>query len=117
MSTTVSYVHRVSTLISIGRVYRATDTVCRRQVAVKVEPCNFMINQLENEEEIYEQMKYAEGFPVVRWFGCENDINYLAMDLLGPSLQALFYMCARQFSFKTVVLIALQAVCSVPVIS
>ena len=48
----------------------------------------------------------------MRWFGRVNDINYLVMDLLGPSLHMLFHACGKHFSQKTVLLIALQAVSS-----
>lgn len=98
-----------------GRVYRATDTLYHEDVAVKVEPCNFSVNQLENEEEVYNVVRYSEGFPIVHWFGRVKDVNFLVLDLLGSSLGLLFHQCGKRFSPKTVLLVGLQAVSCLPV--
>ena len=106
----------------VGRVYTATDVITRCEVAVKLEQCNFLVNQLENEEEIYQELSCCGctvGFPIVQWFGQEGDFNVMVMDLLGPSLETLFNICGRRFSVNTTLLIASQAVCvasSIPVI-
>lgn len=41
-----------------------------------------------------------------RWYGYEKDHNILVMDLLGPSLEDLFNFCTRQFTIKTVLMLA-----------
>ncbi len=51
-----------------------------------------------------------KGFPTLYWFGREGDYNIMAMELLGPSLEALFKKCDRHFSTATVISIALQLV-------
>jgi len=50
------------------------------------------------------------GIPNAYYFGTENSHNILVIDLLGPSLEDLFDVCGRQFSVKTVAMVAKQMV-------
>ena len=50
------------------------------------------------------------GIPNVYYFGQEGLHNILVIDLLGPSLEDLFDYCRRQFSQKTVCMVAKQMV-------
>lgn len=53
-------------------------------------------------------MQDGVGFPKIYWMGVECDYNVMVMELLGPSLEDLFNFCSRQFSLKTIILLADQ---------
>jgi len=44
----------------------------------------------------------------VHWYGVENNYNIMVLDILGPTLEDCFNKCGRNFSLKTVCLIAEQ---------
>eukprot|EP01083_Nonionella_stella_P300395 1025251_1 len=53
-------------------------------------------------------MKGSIGVPNVYFYGQEEEYFVLVMDLLGPSLEDLFNYCGRNFSLKTILLLAQQ---------
>ena len=55
-------------------------------------------------------MSEFDGFPTFYGTGTEGEWNYLAIEMLGPSLEDLFNYCNRKFSLKTVLILADQAV-------
>lgn len=50
------------------------------------------------------------GVPNAYYFGQEGLHNILVIDLLGPSLEDMFDVCGRQFSVKTVSMLAIHMV-------
>ncbi|OZC09613.1 hypothetical protein X798_03306 [Onchocerca flexuosa] len=98
-------------------VVRRSDN---RYLAVKVEEvsnkrqtrsakqCNKEeMNNLEHEYAVYRNLR-GRGVPYVRWFGTTDGYKAMVMDLMGPALEELFIYCDRQFSLKTVLMLADQ---------
>ncbi|QCE00040.1 serine/threonine kinase [Vigna unguiculata] len=48
------------------------------------------------------------GIPRMKWCGTDGDNNVLVIELLGPSLEDLFYFCGNKLSLKTVLMLADQ---------
>lgn len=53
-------------------------------------------------------MRGGVGIPNVRYFGANDEYDYMVMDLLGPSLESLFNYCGRRFSVSTTFMLADQ---------
>jgi serine/threonine protein kinase len=93
-----------------GEIYLAYDLLSERYLAVKMEPIHRSHQTLEHEFDIYRKLRGGIGIPHVYWFGIESGFNAMAMDLLGHSLEDLFFQNHFQFSTGTVVLLACQLV-------
>ncbi|KAI8075260.1 kinase-like domain-containing protein [Gongronella butleri] len=93
---------------SFGEIYLGTNTTTNEEVAVKAERKKAAHPQLEYESKVYRLLAGGVGIPFVRYYGEEVNHNIMVIDLLGPSLEDLFNYCKRQFSLKTVLLLADQ---------
>lgn len=71
---------------SFGAVYNGTNIRTNELVAIKFEVKSDEIKSLKNEAKIYQYIGKSDGFPQLKWFGTYKNMNYLVMDLLGPSL-------------------------------
>ena len=43
-------------------------------------------------------------------YGTEGDVNFMVIDILGPSLEDLFNFCGRQLSLKTTLMLIIQLI-------
>lgn len=59
------------------------------------------LNQVRHRE----QVQNVVGFAKVYSYGTQDDFNFMAMELLGPSLADLFQFCGYKFSLKTTLMI------------
>ncbi|CAH0380506.1 unnamed protein product [Bemisia tabaci] len=95
---------------SFGDIYLGTNITTAEEVAIKLECIKTKHPQLHIESKIYKLMQNGVGIPNIKWCGSEGDFNVMVMELLGPSLEDLFNFCSRQFSLKTVLLLADQLI-------
>ena len=93
---------------SFGEIYEALDRTTNKKVGVKVEVSENTYPQLEHERKIYDEIRGGPGIPYLYWYGEENNLNFLVIDLLGLSLEALFEKCGKKFSLITVLRLAEQ---------
>ncbi|PYI29524.1 double-time [Aspergillus indologenus CBS 114.80] len=83
------------------------DLHTKTTVALKLEPLSTR-DTLEQEHTIYTAIK-GPGIPKVYFYHPSiDDYRLLAIELLGPTLEDLFNYCHRQFTLKTVLMIADQ---------
>eukprot|EP00347_Sterkiella_histriomuscorum_P007864 403347267 len=53
---------------------------------------------------------YQEGFTAIHEFGQEGDVNYMIIDILGPSLEEMLQYCEKKFSLKTTCMLMIQLI-------
>ncbi|MCJ1246640.1 serine/threonine protein kinase [Trapelia coarctata] len=89
----------------------AVNVDTAEEVAIKLEHVSIDPSLLREEVEVYKSLAGGAGIPNVYWFGWECEYGAMVFELLGPSLEDLFNYCGRQFSLKTILLIADQLIC------
>ena len=95
---------------AFGQLRRGLNNETGAQVAIKLEHVNSKIPMLFLEFRFYKTLGHHTGLPSIYYFGTCGKYNALVMELLGPNLEELFLSCQRQFSLKTILLLALQLV-------
>lgn len=72
---------------TFGTIYKGINIRSNEYVAIKVETNIDLLNSLKNEARIYHYLGKIDGFPQLKWFGKQNELTYLVVDLLGSSLK------------------------------
>lgn len=88
---------------SFGSVFKAINIRTNDIVALKLAKSTNI--NLKNEAKIYQYLQRLEGFPKLKMYGTFRDHSYLALNLLGPSLDSLD---SRQFSQSMLLNFAVQ---------
>lgn len=80
-----------------------------RMVAIKFEPNDVDRHRLHDRTCAYNSLAGGPGIPFVHGGGIAGCYRYIVLDQLGPSVEDLFNFCDREFTLKTILLIADQA--------
>lgn len=80
-----------------GSVHLAYDKGLKKAIALKVESSRHPKQYLAKEREIYSLLNGLKCFPRMHFFGTDGLWNYLALDLLGDSLENRFNKNNRKF--------------------
>jgi hypothetical protein len=102
--------HLLDKFLHTGDVYHGNNIISGEKVAIKLQFKITGQSELSHEFQVYQTLGRGTGTPLVHWFGTECNYNAMVIDLLGPSVEALFGICKRSFSLKTVVLLADQMI-------
>jgi casein kinase 1 len=95
---------------SFGSVYLCNNTMTNKKFAIKLTKVpNKHISHFF-ESKTYLEVQRGVGIPKIHWYGIENGYCIMVLDLLGPSLEDLLYMCNNKFSLKTVLMLADQMI-------
>jgi len=93
---------------SFGEIYLGRDIRHNTNVALKLEVSPAKSSQLYIESKVYNIFSGMNGFPKFFWYGVENGLNILVIELLGNSVDGYFEKQRGNFSLKTVLMIADQ---------
>lgn len=92
---------------SFGDIYSGVNIRTREKVAIKIEPIINNTKLLKNETKIYQYLSGCLGIPQLKWFGVDNENNYMVINLLGTSLSELVKKYKR-FSLNLTLQIGIQ---------
>jgi serine/threonine protein kinase len=89
-----------------GVVYEGKRLEDGKEVAIKLEKIDTLTPTLGIERRFIDELQGVEGIPRVYKTGRQGNYNFMVMDLLGSNLNKLYDYCNREFSLKTVVMLA-----------
>lgn len=94
---------------SFGQVFKAENIRTKELVAIKVESKTNQTNTLKNEARIYQYLGKNNIAPNLKWYGTNENNNYLVINLLGPSLKSLL-INGKKLSLNNSLMIGIQII-------
>lgn len=94
---------------SFGKIYLAQDRDSGKLVAVKIEKKD-RLGYLFKEAEFLQELSGVIGVPNLLLYGKDSDFDFLAMELLGLSIEQLYIYCGKKISLKSTLLLADQMI-------
>jgi serine/threonine protein kinase len=96
---------------SFGVCYEGIDTTSGQKFAIKAESIDSKDKLMRHEITFYMYfLRNINGIPKIYCYGNEMGINLMVLQLLGDNLEQLFKSCNKQFSLKTVFMLAEQMI-------
>ncbi|KAI0789817.1 CK1/CK1 protein kinase [Abortiporus biennis] len=94
-----------------GAIFKATNLNNEEIVAVKIQDVNHECPTNRYERAFYPLLQGGKGMPKLYASGVEGQWDYLAIDLLGPSLDSLLRKSGKKFmDLRSVLCIAMQVI-------
>ncbi|OBZ71290.1 Casein kinase I isoform delta-like protein [Grifola frondosa] len=99
-----------------GSIFRATSLYNNQVVALKIQDVNAECPTNRYERNFYPMLQGGIGMPTLWACGEDGPWDYLAIDLLGPSLDSLFRRSRKEImDLRSVCCIAMQVPCAVQI--
>lgn len=93
---------------AFGEVFKGEDIISSQEVAIKCESLKTSPSLLDHEFQILTYLQGGTGIPKIFSQAKTQNYNFMIFELLGPSLERLFSICDKKFSFLTILSIILQ---------
>lgn len=96
----------------LGSIYRATNIYTNQVVALKLQWVLHPCPTNRYERNLYPLIQGGKGIPKLWAAGVQGDWDYLAIDLLGQSLDSIYRKSGKEvMDLGSVCCIAMQVVC------
>ena len=94
---------------SFGQIFQCEHNKTKKQYAAKIESVNVKIPRLSFEIKLYKYFSGGNNIPKIYWYGNEQNMNIMVMDLLGKSLENL-HEIHKTISLKSILMIIDQMI-------
>lgn len=96
---------------SFGHIFKVFDRDRNEMVAIKIESHSHSHNPtLNREAKVIHDLEGSSGIPTLYHYSKEEGYSVMALTLLGSNLEKLFKSCNRNFTVKTVLMLADQMI-------